>query len=75
MSLALGSGIKIDGILSEDEAIHSFALATTDGAAIAWLHENGNVRSTETTDEKTLIKVVLSEKNANKFYKNFIVYS
>ena len=67
--------VKIDGILSEDEAIHSFALATTDGAAIAWLHQNGNVRSTETTDEKTLIKVVLSEKNANKFYKNFIVYS
>ena len=67
--------VKIDGILSEDEAIHSFALATTDGAAIAWLHENGNVRSTETTDEKTFIEVVLSEKNANKFYKNFIVYS
>ena len=66
--------VKIDGILSEDEAIHSFALATTDGAAIAWLHENGNVRSTETTDEKTFIEVVLSEKNANKFYKNFSVY-
>ena len=68
--------VKIDGILSEDEAIHSFALATTDGhVLIAWLHENGNVRSTETTDEKTFIEVVLSEKNANKFYKNFIVYS
>ena len=66
--------VKIDRILSEDEAIHSFALATTDGAAIAWLHENGNVRSTETTDEKTFIEVVLSEKNANKFYKNFSVY-
>ena len=66
--------VKIDDILSEDETIHSFALATTDGAAVAWLHENGNVRSTETTDEKTLIKVVLSEKNANKFHKNFSVY-
>ena len=66
--------VKIDDILSEDETIHSFALATTDGAAVAWLHENGNVRFTETIDEKLFIEVVLSEKNANKFYKNFSVY-
>jgi len=66
--------VKIDDILSEDETIHSFALATTDGAAVAWLHENGNVRFTEIIDEKLFIEVVLSEKNANKFYKNFSVY-
>ena len=66
--------VKIDDILSEDETIHSFALVTTDGAAVAWLHENGNVRFTEITDEKLFIEVVLSEKNANKFYKNFSVY-
>ena len=66
--------VKIDDILSEDETIHSFALATTDGAAVAWLHENGNVRFTEITNEKLFIEVVLSEKNANKFYKNFSVY-
>ena len=66
--------VKIDDILSEDETIHSFALATTDGAAVAWLHENGNVRFTEVIDEKLFIEVVLSEKNANKFYKNFSVY-
>ena len=66
--------VKIDDILSEDETIHSFALATTDGAAVAWLHENGNVRFTEIIDEKLFIEVFLSEKNANKFYKNFSVY-
>ena len=66
--------VKIDDILSEDETIHSFALATTDGAAVAWLHENGNVRFTEIIDEKLFIEVFLSEKNANKFYKNFSIY-
>jgi len=66
--------VKIDDILSEDETIHNFALATTDGAAVAWLHENGNVRFTEIIDEKLFIEVFLSEKNANKFYKNFSVY-
>ena len=66
--------VKIDDILSEDETIHSFALATTDGAAVAWLHENGNVRFTEIIDEKLFIEVFLSEKNANKFHKNFSVY-
>ena len=66
--------VKIDDILSEDETIHSFALATTDGAAVAWLHENGNVRFTEIIDEKLFIEVFLSEKNVNKFYKNFSVY-
>ena len=68
------TNVKIDDILSEDETIHSFALATTDGAAVAWLHENGNVRFTEIIDEKLFIEVFLSEKNANKFYKNFSVY-
>ena len=62
---------KIDIILSKNERIHTFEVSVSDGAAVAWLHNKGSVKSIKTTDSKTTLEVALSEENANKFCKKF----
>ena len=61
----------IDIILSKNERMHTFELSVSDGAAVAWLHNKGSVKSIKTTDNKATLEVVLSEENANKFCKKF----
>ena len=61
----------IDIILSKNERMHTFELSVSDGAAVAWLHNKGSVKSIKTTHNKATLKVVLSEENANKFCKKF----
>ena len=62
---------KIDIILSKNERIHTFEISVSDGAAVAWLHNKGSVKSIKTTENKATLEVVLSEENANKFCKKF----
>ena len=62
---------KIDMILSKNERIHTFEVGVSDGAAVAWLHNKGSVKSIKTTDNRTILEVALSEENANKFCKKF----
>jgi len=64
----------IDSILSENEVIHSFEVSVSDGAAVAWLHNKGTVKSIKTSNSKTILEVALSEQHANKFFKKFNVY-
>lgn len=64
----------IDSILSENESIHTFEVSVSDGAAIAWLHDKGTVKSIKTSNNKTTLKVALSEQHANKFLKKFNAY-
>ena len=61
----------IDTILSKNERIHTFEVSVSDGAAVAWLHNKGSVKSIKTTDNKATLEVALSEENANKFFKKF----
>ena len=61
----------IDIILSKNERMHTFELSVSDGAAVAWLHNKGSVKSIKTTDNTATLEVVLSEENANKFCKKF----
>ena len=51
--------------------MHIFELSVSDGAAVAWLHNKGSVKSIKTNDNKVIVEVVLSEENANKFCKKF----
>ena len=64
----------IDNILSQNERIHLFEVSLSDGAAVAWLHNKGTVKSIKTDDSKTSLEVALSEENANRFFKKFNVY-
>ena len=64
---------KIDIILSKNERIHTFEVCVSDGAAVAWLHNKGSVKSIKTTDNTTILEVALSEENANKFCKKFSI--
>ena len=65
---------KIDVILSKNERIHTFEVCVSNGAAVAWLHNKGSVKSIKTTDSTTILEVALSEENANKFCKKFDIY-
>ncbi len=50
----------------------AFDLAPADGRALAWLHENGNIRSEETLPDGTIRLVVrLSEEHAGRFRTEF----
>ena len=64
----------IDNILSQNERIHLFEVSLSDGAAVAWLHNKGTVKSIKTDDSKTSLEVALSEENANRFFKKFNMY-
>ena len=64
----------IDNILSQNERIHLFEVNLSDGAAVAWLHNKGTVKSIKTDDSKTSLEVALSEENANRFFKKFNMY-
>lgn len=64
----------IDNILSQNERIHLFEVSLSDGAAVAWLHNKGTVKSIKTDDSKTSLEVALSEENANRFLKKFNMY-
>ena len=54
--------------------MHTLELSVSDGAAVAWLHDKGTVKSIKTSDNKTTLEVALSEQHANKFFKKFNVY-
>ena len=64
----------IDNILSQNERVHLFEVSLSDGAAVAWLHNKGTVKSIKTDDSKTSLEVALSEENANRFFKKFNMY-
>ena len=64
---------KIDIILSKNERIHTFEVSVANGAAVAWLHNKGSVKSIKTNDDTATLEVALSEENANKFCKKFSI--
>jgi GTP-binding protein HflX len=62
---------RIDTLLGAEEATYSFQLNFNDSAAIAWLHEYGNIREKHLHEEFFTMSVKLSMADANKFSQRF----
>jgi GTP-binding protein HflX len=62
---------RIDAVLSAEEVMYLFRLNISESAAIAWLHEYGNVKEKHLHEEFFNISVKLSAADANKFSQRF----
>lgn len=76
ISAQMGGGIdQLKQTLSKRVAtknkIHELNLDNRNGAALAWLHNKGDVRTISRTDEKTLVSVSLNAQNWGQFNKLF----
>jgi GTP-binding protein HflX len=65
---------KIDKLLGHAETIYNFQIKFNNGAAIAWLHENGIIREKSYDKSYCFIKALLSLKNVKRFGKNLEIY-
>ena len=60
---------RISGQLTAGAEIHQLRVPVADGAAIAWLHEHGEVIGRETADSDVVVTVRLSESALARFMK------
>lgn len=63
----------IDTRLTLDFDLYTVLVGPADGAAEAWLHQNGDIQSSESTDDRggRVITVRLGEKGAGQFQSKF----
>lgn len=76
ISAVTGEGVSallglIDEVLTADRRGYSVSIAAAEGAAVAWLHRHGDVRSEKEEAGRVSIDVRLSDKSAGQFRKNF----
>lgn len=74
LSALTGEGVddlqrRISGQLTAGAAIHQLRVSAVDGAAVAWLHEHGEVMSSETVDSDLVLTVRLSDSAFARFAK------
>ena len=62
---------RIDAVLSVKDRISSFDLDPGQGAAIAWLYENGDVLEREDGESGVRLRVSLSSEDAGRFERRF----
>ena len=62
---------KIDRLLGNVETVYNFQIKLNNGAAIAWLHENGIVKEKSYNKSHCFIEALLSLKNVKRFGKKF----
>ena len=62
---------KIDRLLGNAETVYNFQIKSNNGAAIAWLHENGIVKEKSYNKSHCFIEALLSLKNVKRFGKKF----
>lgn len=60
---------KIDEILSEDEIEKLFILSVSNGAAISWLYDHGDVINRDDRDMDTVLRVKMTNENLKRFQK------
>ena len=60
---------RISGQLTAGAETHQLRVPVADGAAIAWLHEHGEVIGSETADSDVVVTVRLSESALARFMK------
>ncbi|WP_097091559.1 GTPase HflX [Novosphingobium sp. Chol11] len=60
---------RISGQMTAGAEIHQLRVPVADGAAIAWLHEHGEVIGSETADSEVVVTVRLSESALARFMK------
>ena len=60
---------RISGQMTAGAEIHQLRVPVADGAAIAWLHEHGEVIGSETADSDVVVTVRLSESALARFMK------
>ena len=76
ISAVTGEGIDellaaIDALMTRDRHRYGVSIAAGDGAALAWLHAHGDVRSESLDDNGIEIEVRLSDKARGQFSKLF----
>lgn len=59
----------IDAVLTADRRNFTITLDAQDGAAIAWLHRNGDVRAEKEESGRVVLDVRLNDKTAGQFRK------
>ncbi|GLV21178.1 GTPase HflX [Sphingobium sp. TomMM35A] len=74
LSALTGAGVddlqrRISGQMTAGAEIHQLRVPVADGAAIAWLHEHGEVIGSETADSDVVVTVRLSESALARFMK------
>ena len=74
LSALTGAGVddlqrRISGRLTAGAATHQLRVAAADGAAIAWLHEHGEVTGSETVESDVVVTVRLSDSAFARFTK------
>ncbi len=74
LSALTGEGVddlqrRISGQLTAGASVHQLRVPVADGAAIAWLHEHGEVIESETVDGDVIVRVRLSESALARFMK------
>ena len=62
---------KIDQLLGNTETLYNFQIKLNNGAAIAWLHENGIIKEKSYDKSYCFIEALLSLKNVKRFGKKF----
>ncbi len=62
---------EIDRVLTEDHKKYSLTVAHGEGAAMAWLHQNGEILSEEITEQGHVLEVRLSDKATGQFEKTY----
>ena len=62
---------KIDQLLGNTETLYNFQIKLNNGAAIAWLHENGIIKEKSYNKSYCFIEALLSLKNVKRFGKKF----
>ena len=62
---------KIDQLLGNTETRYNFQIKLNNGAAIAWLHENGIIKEKSYNKYYCFIEALLSLKNVKRFGKKF----
>ena len=53
--------------------MHTFEVSVSDGAAVAWLHNKGSVKSIKTTDNKATCRGYSQKRMQINFAKNLAV--
>ena len=62
---------QVEAMLGADDLTMSYDIDPSDGAAIAWLYQNGRVLSQEVRDDLVSVSVSLNPADANRFDDRF----
>ena len=76
VSAATGEGIDellniIDAEFATDRVVVVYKIPSKEGAALAWLYNNGNVISAESQDTLSIVKVALQSPDIGRFARRY----